>query len=90
MKKKINSDTNVHWEWTIVQTVKMSKLASEKKNKQSIYNVAICSYSDISDIRALVHSWGKGVWGQSGCTPPQAEFKNIDFVDTMISKVLRD
>jgi len=33
--------------------------------------------------------FGGGGWGQSGCNPP-AQFKNTDFVDTMISKVLRN
>ena len=44
----------------------------------------------ISNIRALQHSWGERDWGLSGPPPPKAEFKNTDFVDTMISKVLRD
>jgi len=77
----------------IMQTAKKSKLAHDERINSEFKTSLLAA---IPIFRMFGH-WctlgGRGTGGSQAATsppPPKAEFKNTDFVDTMISKVLRD
>jgi hypothetical protein len=89
--KKFNSNTYVHWEWKIIQIAKMSKLAPDNRINSEIETVLFVS---IPRFRTFGHwrTFGGRETGAGavGLHLPKAEFKNTNFVDMIIPKVLRD
>jgi hypothetical protein len=67
----------------------MSKLAPDKRINSEIKTSLFASIPQFRIFGQWPTLGGKGGWG-CRAAPRKAEFKNTDFVDTMISKVLRD